>query len=103
MKVRDSMAVELVRKATRLRRCFWEILHSPEGRYDATGETKSARGPTKSRNPVFARDRRRTCVEVARSVAGTDVDVGDEDEGSDKTMVPMLEITISHYMLHKSV
>ena len=41
-----------------------------------------------------------TCVDVAKSVDGTSrtfVPEGDEDEaGRDSTMVPILDITISH-------
>lgn len=40
------------------------------GRYDATGDTKSARGPARRRENVLARERSLTCVEVAMSAEG---------------------------------
>jgi hypothetical protein len=57
---------------------------------------KSANGPTRSRPKVLARENSLTCVAVAMAIEGIPDDNGD-DGGSDSTMVPMFDITISHY------
>ena len=69
------------------------------GKYDTTGETKSATGPTRSLEIVLERESILTCVDVAESVDGiptTDTPEGDEEGGRDSTIVPIFEITISH-------
>lgn len=84
------------RNATRLTKCFLGNDRKPLERDNATGDTKSASGPASRRDTVFAIERMRTCVEVAASVDESSVMMSVEDDGRDKTMVPMFEITISH-------
>lgn len=57
---------------------------------------KSARGPTKIRDEVLAMDSSRTWVEVAMSVDGSRGTRSFPEGGRARTMVPMLDMTISH-------
>jgi hypothetical protein len=52
------------------------------------GDTKSAKGPTSRRESVLAADIKRTCVAVAASVL-------EEYDGRERTIVPILDITVS--------
>ena len=99
MKVRASNAVEAVRNIMRLTWCFLANPKVPLGRYKATGEIMSARNPTKSREHVLARERSRTWLEVEMSAAGVDANaiVEGKEVGRERTIVPILEITISLY------
>lgn len=63
------------------------------------GDTKSAMGPARSREMVFANESIWTCPEVARSFDGTNVVLAPEDDsdgGRESTIVPMFDKTISH-------
>lgn len=95
-KVNETISSRLasVRNATRLMRCFLGAEAATPGMYDTgTGDVKSARGPDASLETVLATERKRTWVEVAAlSVAAEEPEEG----GRDNTMVPILEMTISH-------
>jgi hypothetical protein len=69
------------------------------GKYDATGERKSATGPTRSLEIVLESESILTCVDVVESVDGMptiSISGEDEEAGRDSTMVPIFDITISH-------
>jgi len=78
------------RKDIRLIKYFLGNTRTPLGRQDATGEMKSANGPTSRRERVLATEITLTCVVVARSAESMDAE-GDNDN----TIVPMLLMTIS--------
>ena len=87
-KVTDSRAQIPSMKATRLVCRLPANPQTPLSRRDATGAMTSASGPTSRREMVLKKDRRRTCW-AALAVAD------DPAEGSERTMDPRLEITIS--------
>lgn len=58
------------------------------------GDTKSAKGPTSRRESVLAADIKRTCIAVAASVDGAAIVLGEHD-GRERTIVPILDITVS--------
>jgi hypothetical protein len=67
------------------------------GMLGVTGDIKSTRGPESSRESVLETEIRRTWVAVAVSVEEERILVPEADFGdSERTIVPILEIIISH-------
>jgi hypothetical protein len=56
-KVAASVSEDSERKAIRVTRCFRGNVQEPQGRYEATGEMKSATMPTDNRETVLASER----------------------------------------------
>lgn len=81
-------------KLMRLMICFRGYCRVPHGKCEAMGDMKSAIGPTRRRDTVLARDRSRTCVEVS-AADGEDTSEADDAGGSEMTIVPTFDITIS--------
>jgi hypothetical protein len=92
-----SRNVDADTKATRLMWCFLGKQRIPLGKHEAAGDTKSASGPTASREQVLASERSLTCVDVDTLADRRAVVVVADEDGNDNTIVPIFDITISHW------